>query len=150
MFGLAGWLVLCFGAAAVGARFAPGEWYAGLNKPSWNPPSWIFGPVWSALYTMMAVAAWLVWKRGGFRAMKLPLGLFLLQLLFNALWSPLFFGLHNPALGFADIALLWLTLLGTLAAFYRERAAAGLLLVPYLVWITFAAALNLALWRLNP
>jgi translocator protein len=149
IFGLAGWLVLCFGAAAAGAQFMPGEWYAGLKKPAWNPPSWIFGPVWSALYTMMAVAAWLVWKRGGFKAMRLPLGLFLLQLLFNALWSPLFFGLHNPALGFADISLLWLALVGTAAAFYRAHAAAGLLLVPYVAWVTFAAALNLTLWRLN-
>jgi benzodiazapine receptor len=148
-FGLAGWLALCFGAAAFGAQFMPGEWYAGLKKPAWNPPSWVFAPVWTALYTMMAVAAWLVWRRGGFRAAELPLALFLLQLFFNALWSPLFFGLKDPALAFLDIVLLWLALLGTVVTFFRQHATPGLLLIPYLAWVTFAATLNFALWRLN-
>jgi translocator protein len=146
---LAGWLLLCFGAAAVGAQFLPGEWYAGLKKPSWNPPGWIFGPVWTGLYTMMAVAAWLVWSRGGFKAMRRPLGLFLLQLLFNALWSWLFFGRHQPALAFGDILLLWLAIAATLAAFRRVSRAAAWLLAPYLAWVSFAAAMNFALWRLN-
>jgi benzodiazapine receptor len=149
LFGLAGWLVLCFGAAAVGARFMPGEWYAGLKKPSWNPPGWIFAPVWTALYTMMAVAAWLIWKRGGFAVQRTALLLFLLQLFFNALWSWLFFGRHQPALAFVDILLLWLSLLATTVAFWRINNIAGLLLVPYLLWVSFAAGLNFALWRLN-
>lgn len=146
---LIGWLALCFAAAAFGGLFRPGEWYAALQKPSWNPPGWVFGPVWTALYTMMAVAAWLVWKRGGFKAQRVALSLFLLQLLFNALWSPLFFGLHTPGLAFADIVLLWLALLATILQFWRVSLLAGSLLVPYLAWVTFASALNWTLWRLN-
>ena len=146
---LAGWLVLSFSAAAIGGFFMPGAWYATLKKPSWNPPSWIFGPVWTALYTTMAIAALLVWKRGGFAGQRVALSLFLAQLLFNALWSPLFFGLRHPALAFADIVLLWLALLGTVAAFWSARPIAGALLLPYLVWVTFASALNFAIWRLN-
>ena len=149
LLGLVGWLALCFAAAALGGLFMPGEWYAQLRKPSWNPPGWIFGPVWTALYTMMAIAAWLVWRRGGFAAQRLPLGLFFLQLLFNALWSPLFFGLHHPALAFADILLLWLALLATLPTFWQRSLVAGTLLIPYLAWVSFAAMLNFALWRLN-
>ena len=146
---LVGWLALAFAAAAAGGFFLPGEWYAGLQKPSWNPPNWIFGPVWTALYTTMAIAAWLVWKRGGFGGQRVALSLFLAQLLFNLLWSPLFFGLRHPALAFVDIVLLWLALLGTVAAFWKVRPLAGALLVPYLAWVTFASALNFALWRLN-
>ena len=144
-----GWLVLSFTAAAMGGFFLPGEWYARLQKPAWNPPNWIFGPVWTALYTTMAIAAWLVWKRGGFAGQRVALSLFLVQLFFNTLWSPLFFGLHHPALAFVDIALLWLALLGTVAAFWKVRPLAGALLVPYLAWVTFASALNFILWRLN-
>ncbi len=143
-------MVLSFSAAVIGGFFMPGEWYATLKKPSWNPPNWIFGPVWTALYTTMAIAAWLVWKRGGFASQRVALSLFLAQLLLNTLWSPLFFGLHHPALGFVDIVLLWLTLLATVLAFWKTRAIAGALLLPYMAWVTFASALNFALWRLNP
>jgi tryptophan-rich sensory protein len=129
--------------------FPPGEWYAQLRKPTWNPPGWIFGPVWTALYTMMAIAAWLVWRRGGFAVRRVSLGLFLLQLLLNALWSPLFFGLHNPALAFVEIVMLWLAILATLLAFWKVRRGVGLLLAPYLAWVSFAAVLNFTLWRLN-
>ena len=97
----------------------------------------------------MAVAAWLVWNRGGFAVQRVALSLFLAQLLFNALWSPLFFGLRHPALAFADIVLLWLALLGTIVAFWKVRMIAGAMLLPYLAWVTFASALNFALWRLN-
>lgn len=127
----------------------PGEWYAGLKKPPWNPPGWIFGPVWTLLYTAMAVAAWLVWRRGGFAGQRRPLSFYLVQLLLNALWSPLFFGLHRPALGLVDIALLWLALLATVRAFWKVRPLAGALLMPYLAWVTFASALNCAVWLLN-
>jgi translocator protein len=147
--GLAGWLVLCFGAASFGGIFMPGEWYAALKKPSWNPPAWIFGPVWTTLYTMMAVAAWLVWKRGGFAAQRRPLALFLAQLVLNATWTPLFFRLHWPGIAFAEIVLLWLTIAATLAAFRPVNRAAAWLLAPYLVWVGFAAVLNFTLWRLN-
>jgi benzodiazapine receptor len=146
---LAGWLVLSFSAAAIGGFFTPGAWHATLKKPSWNPPKWIFGPVWTALYTTMAIAAWLVWKRGGFAGQRVARSLFVAQLLFNALWSPLFFGLRHPALAFADIVLLWLALLGTVAAFWSARSIAGALLLPYLAWVTFASVLNFAIWRLN-
>jgi tryptophan-rich sensory protein len=146
---LLGWLALSLTAAAMGGLFLPGEWYAALRKPAWNPPNWIFGPVWAALYIAMAIAAWLVWKRGGFRGQRTALWLFLVQLFFNALWSPLFFGLRSPALGLLNILLLWLALLGTIVAFWRARPIAGAMLVPYLAWVSFATALNFALWNLN-
>jgi tryptophan-rich sensory protein len=142
-------LCLCFSAASLGAVFMPGEWYAALKKPSWNPPSWVFGPVWSALYAMMAVAAWLVWKRGGFAAQRRPLSMFLVQLALNAAWTPLFFGLHRPGLAFAEIVLLWLAIAATLGVFRRVNQAAAWLLAPYLAWVSFAAALNFEIWRLN-
>lgn len=148
--GLIGWLLLCFAAASLGALFMPGEWYAALHKPAWNPPGWLFGPVWSALYTMMAVAAWLVWQRGGFAAQRRPLGWFLAQLVLNAAWTPLFFGLHRPGVAFAEIILLWLTIAATLVAFRPVSRAAAWLLAPYLAWVSFAAVLNGTLWRLNP
>jgi tryptophan-rich sensory protein len=144
--GLAGWLIVCFGAAAVGARFKPGAWYAGLRKPSWTPPSWLFAPAWTLLYAMMAVAAWLVWRETG---LSREIGLFVLQLALNAVWSWLFFGLHRPGLAFADIVAMWLAILATLAAFWTVRPLASWLLIPYLAWVTFASALNAAVWRLN-
>lgn len=146
---LAGWLVLCFGAASMGAVFMPGEWYAALKKPSWNPPGWLFGPVWSTLYTMMAVAAWLVWKRGGFAAQARPLATFVVQLALNAAWTPVFFGLHWMGLAFAEIVLLWLAIIATIVRFYPVNPVAARLLMPYLAWVSFAATLNLTLWRMN-
>jgi tryptophan-rich sensory protein len=144
--GLVGWLVLCFGAAAVGARYRPGAWYAGLRKPVWNPPNWLFAPVWTLLYAMMAVAAWLVWRDVGLSRETV---LFVVQLALNAAWTWLFFGLKRPGLAFADIVALWLAILAALLAFWSIRPSAGLLLAPYLAWVTYAAALNAALWRLN-
>jgi translocator protein len=146
---LAGWLGLCFAVATLGGFFLPGEWYARLQKPAWNPPNWIFAPVWSALYVLMAVAAWLVWRRGGWACQRKPLLLFLLQLVLNGLWSPLFFGLHLPGLALVDLLLLWVALLLALVAFWRARRPAGILLLPYLGWVSFAGRLNFALWRLN-
>jgi len=149
---LIGFIAASFLAGAIGSSATfPNvrTWYPLLNKPSWNPPGWIFGPVWTALYTMMAVAAWLVWKRGGFLAQRRPLTLFLVQLALNAAWTPLFFGLHWTGVAFAEIVLLWLAIAATFAAFRPvSRVAAGLL-VPYLAWVSFAAVLNFALWRLN-
>lgn len=147
--GLLGWVLLCFAAASLGALCPPDEWYAALRKPSWNPPGWIFGPVWSALYTMMAVAAWLVWKRGGFAAQRRPLGVFLAQLALNALWTPLFFGLHWPGVAFAEILMLGLAIAWTITLFWQVQRAAAYLLMPYLAWVSFAAVLNGTLWRLN-
>lgn len=147
---LLAWLAVTFCAAAMGGLFMPGEWYASLKKPSWNPPGWIFGPVWTALYAMMAVAAWLVWRQGGWGKQRKPLLIFLAQLALNALWTPLFFGLHRPGLAFAEIVLLWLAIAATIAVFRRVRRVAAWLLAPYLAWVSFAAALNFTLWRLNP
>ena len=150
--GLVLWVAVVFAAAAVGSALtAPAipAWYAELRKPWFTPPSWVFGPVWSILYLMMAAAAWLVWRRGGWAAAKAPLALFLAQLVFNVAWSGLFFGLRLPGAAFADIVLLWCLIAATLAAFWRVSPAAGALLAPYLAWVNFAAALNFALWRLN-
>ena len=146
---LLAWLAVSICAAAMGGLFMPGEWYASLKKPSWNPPGWIFGPVWTALYTMMAVAAWLVWRQGGFAARRGPLLTFLAQLALNALWTPLFFGLHWPGVAFAEIILLWLAIAWTIAAFWRVHRASAWLLAPYLAWVSFAAVLNGSLWKLN-
>lgn len=146
---LCGFLLACFAAASLGALFMPGEWYGSLRKPSWNPPGWLFGPVWSTLYTLMAVAAWLVWKRGGFAAQAKPLGLFLAQLVLNAAWTPLFFGLHWMGLAFAEIIVLWLAIAATIAAFWSVSRVAAWLLAPYLAWVGFAAVLNGTLWWLN-
>lgn len=146
---LIGWLALCFAATGTATFVSIDGWYAALQKPSWNPPAWVFGPAWTVLYIFMAVAAWLVWRQGGWKAQGRALGLFLVQWVLNALWTPLFFGLHRPGLAFAEIVILWLAIAATLAAFWRINKVAGALLVPYLAWVTFAAALNFAIWRLN-
>ena len=148
--GLAVCMSVCFGAASMGALFPPGDWYAGLNKPSWNPPGWVFGPVWSALYTMMGVAAWLVWQRGGVVAQRRALTWFVIQLALNAAWTPLFFGLHLPAIAFGEMLLLWAAIAATLIAFFGVNRVAAWLLAPYLAWVSFAAMLNFMIWRLNP
>jgi benzodiazapine receptor len=147
--GAVGWLVLTFGAAALGARFLPDEWYRQLNKPTWNPPNSIFAPVWTVLYLLMAVAAWLVWRRYGINGALLPLTLFVVQLLLNAAWTWLFFGLHRIRDALIDIIVLWLVILTTLIAFWRLEPLAGILLVPYLAWVSFATVLTLTIWRLN-
>ena len=146
---LLSWLALCFAASASMVFVSTGDWYARLHKPPWNPPSWVFGPAWTVLYILMAVAAWLVWREGGWKTQGRPLGLFLLQWLLDALWTPLFFGMHRPGLAFAEIISLWLAITATLWSFWRVRKLAGLLLVPYLAWVSFAAMLNFAIWRLN-
>jgi len=147
---LAGWLALCFAASGTAVFVSTGGWYADLHKPSWNPPAWVFAPAWTLLYVMMAVAAWLVWREGGWKVQRRALGLFVLQWLLNALWTPLFFGMHHPGLAFAEIILLWWVLAATLVSFWRVRKATGILLMPYLAWVSFAAMLNFTIWRLNP
>jgi tryptophan-rich sensory protein len=157
-------LLACLGVAAFGAQFTPGEWYVGLEKPSWNPPACLFGPVWTVLYAMMAVAGWLVWRTGtvagggdsggaagaaGAGGRRLALAVFALQLVLNGAWSWLFFGLHRPGLAFAEIVTLWLAILATTVLFWKQRPLAGALLLPYLAWVSFAAALNFELWRLS-
>ena len=150
--GLVGWLVVSFAASAVGAiaSVRAAAFYTDLVQPSWAPPPSVFGPVWTVLYAAMGVAAWLVWRSGGWRARRTALSLFLAQLVVNSLWSWLFFAWQLGAAALADIAVLWVLVLTMLVAFWRARPLAGALLVPYLLWLSFAAALNLALWRLNP
>jgi translocator protein len=122
-------------------------WYASLGKPSWTPPNWLFAPVWTFLYVAMAVAAWLVWRKIGLTAA--PMELFLLQLLLNVAWSAAFFALRSPGAAFAEIILLWFAILATAIEFWKILPAAGWLLVPYMLWVGFAAALNFSIWRLN-
>jgi len=146
---LAGFIAGCFLAAMTGAFFRPGEWYERLKKPSWRPPNRLFAPVWTILYLMIAVSGWLVWRQAGFVGAALPLAVYGLQLVLNAAWTPLFFGLHRPDLGFVDIVLVWLSIVAAIVLFVPISVAAAVLLVPYLVWVTFATALNFAVWRLN-
>jgi tryptophan-rich sensory protein len=148
-FALAGWIALTFCAALTGFFIQPAGYYASLVKPSWSPPAWVFGPVWTALYLMMAVAAWLVWRQGGWRAQRAPLLLYLLQLALNALWTPVFFGLRSPGLALVVIVSLGAAIVLTGRAFRPVSRVASWLLVPYLVWVVFAAALNFSIWRLQ-
>ncbi|HET9483816.1 MAG TPA: TspO/MBR family protein [Xanthomonadales bacterium] len=150
--GLVGWFVLAFATAAIGAAASvgAGELYGALARPDWAPPASVFGPAWTALYALMAVAAWRVWRVGGFARARTALALFVVQLALNALWSWLFFGWQLGALAFADVVVLWIAIAATLAAFWRIDRLAGGLLVPYLAWVTFAAALNYTVWQLNP
>lgn len=143
---LAAFIVATFCAPLAGMWSLPGAWYAALVKPTWNPPAWIFGPAWSLLYTLMAVAAWLVWQRNGWRR---PLLLYCLQLVLNAAWTPLFFGAHELGWALVEIVALWIAILLTLLSFRRVSSLAAWLFAPYLAWVTFATALNFALWRLN-
>ena len=147
--GLVGWLALVFAAGFIGSRFMPGAWYASLAKPSWNPPSYLFAPVWTVLYVLMAVAAWLVWRKVGFGGAGAALGLFVVQIGLNALWSYLFFGQHRPDLALCDITVLWVSILAVMLLFWRFDGVAGALLLPYLAWVGFASVLNWVLWHLN-
>ena len=150
--GLAGWLAGSFAAAAVGgvASANAGGFYQQLARPGWAPPPWLFGPVWSVLYLLMGIAAWLVWRERGFRGARVALSLFVVQLAANALWTWLFFAWRRGALAFGEILLLWVLIAATIFAFWRVRRLAGALLVPYLLWVSFATALTWAVWRMNP
>ena len=144
-------LIVSFTAGGIGglaARQAP-EFYVELSRPHWAPPAWVFGPVWTALYMLMAVAAWLVWKQKGAR-MRAPLTLFTVQLALNALWSWLFFAWRRGSLAGIEIVLLFVLILLTMLSFWRVRSLAGVLLVPYLAWVAYAAALTFELIRRNP
>ena len=151
--GLAGFIAICLLTGALGGwatSQSVAEWYPSLNKPTWNPPAWIFAPVWTTLYVMMAVAAWLVWKetpRGSH--LRPALVLFFVQLALNCLWSFLFFGARSPGWAFIDIVVLLAALAATTAAFFKHSKLAGALLLPYLAWVSFAAVLNFTIWQLN-
>ena len=138
------------GLAGYATSSGVATWYPTLAKPSFNPPAWVFGPVWTVLYLMMGVAAYLVWRIGtGTAGVRLALAVFLLQLVLNGLWSLLFFGLRSPGLALVDIALLWVAIGAAVWLFWRVVPAAGLLLLPYWAWVSFAAVLNGSIWSLN-
>lgn len=151
-FGLIAWLALCFAIAGLGgwASMDAARFYTELARPAWAPPAWLFGPAWSVLYTLMAIAAWLTWRRASFGSGRRALTLFIAQLIPNAAWSWLFFVVHTGRYSTLDIAILWLLIAATLAAFARLERRGALLLVPYLLWVSYALALNIAVWRLNP
>ena len=142
------WLAISFVPAVIGYRFPAPEYYARLEKPSWAPPGWLFGPVWTVLYALMGIAAWLV-ADSSRSAPRTPLIFWGAQLGLNASWTPVFFGLRAPGLALANIVLLWLALVGTVITFFSRRPVAGVLLIPYLIWVSFATALNFAIWRRN-
>jgi tryptophan-rich sensory protein len=143
------WLLVPFVAAATGALWPPDAWFAALAKPPWQPPNWLFGPVWTTLYLLMGIAAWRVWRRGPAPDCAVALRWWWVQLALNALWTPVFFGLHAPGPALAVILTLAVLIVLTMRAFVRvDRFAAGLL-PPYLAWVSFASVLNASLWWLN-
>lgn len=150
--GLLSWLALLALVAALGAIASvnAGDFYQQLQQPAWAPPGAVFGPVWTTLYLLMAVAAWLVWRRSGWQGAGLALSLFVLQLVPNVLWSWLFFAWHQGGLAFANILLMLGLIVATIVAFWRQQRLAALLLVPYLLWVGFAAVLNVTVWQMNP
>jgi benzodiazapine receptor len=149
---LAGWLLACFLVAGISSIFiakAMPTWYAALAKPPYTPPNQVFGPVWTVLYTLMAIAAWMIWKLLDSRTRSVGLTLFCVQLALNFTWSILFFSAHRIGLSFAEILILWAAILATMQVFFRLRRTAGWLLVPYLCWVTFASLLNWGILQRN-
>lgn len=144
---LAGFLAASFAAASSGAVFKPDDWYSALRKPGWTPKPWVFPAVWTPLYLMIAVSGWLAWRQSGLFA--LPFSFYAAQMLLNAAWSAVFFGLRRPDLAFLDLALMWLAILATILGFAPVSAGAAWLLAPYLLWVTIAGVLNASVWRLN-
>jgi tryptophan-rich sensory protein len=147
VFSLVGFLIACFAAASTGAVFKPGDWYDRLDKPSWNPPDWLFPVAWSALFIMIGVAGWLVWRQAGF---GLPLAFWVLQLLLNAVWSAVFFGLRRLGWAALEAGAMWGAILACVILFFPISPAAGWLMLPYLAWVSFAILLNTVIWRRNP
>ncbi len=148
---LAGFILVCLGAGAVGSVFTASsvaDWYPALNKPALTPPSWVFGPAWSVLYMTMAVAAWLVWLSGHSRRRR-ALIVFGVQLFLNLMWSVIFFGLRAPGAALIELVVLWGLIVVTILEFRKIRPPAAILLIPYFLWVTFAGFLNYGLWKLN-
>ncbi len=150
MVALAAFFGICFLTASSGAIFKPGEWYEGLAKPWWRPPNWLFPPAWAVLFATIAVSGWMVWRTAGLAGAAGPFAIYAVQLVLNFAWSALFFGLRRPDLAFAEVMFLWGSILATILNFHPINPLAAWILVPYLCWVTFAAGLNCAMWRLNP
>lgn len=150
--GLAGWIAVTLVAAVLGtlANIGSREFYAQLSLPGWAPPGSVFGPVWTLLYILMAIAAWLVWRHGGWQGARSALVLYLVQLALNALWTWLFFAWRQGGAAFVEVLVMWLAIAATTVMFWRVRPLAGALMLPYLAWVTFASALTHAAWRMNP
>lgn len=144
---------ICYLVAWAGAQVSPGiasaEWYESIQKPDWNPPAWVFGPVWTILYTLMGIAAWLIWRDFGFKNAKLAMSLFFLQLLLNGLWSHIFFGLQEIGWALAEMIFLLAAIIATTIAFFQKKPIAGWIMVPYILWVTFATFLTYTIWSLN-
>lgn len=146
-------ILLCLSAGLIGSSITAENiptWYATLNKPIFTPPNWLFAPVWTSLYILMGIAAYLIWRKGfENREVKIALGIFFIQLVLNAIWTPLFFGLHWLLFAFIEIVILWLFILWTIIRFYKISSVAALLLIPYFLWVSFASILNFSFWLLN-
>ncbi len=145
-----GAIIICHLAGIIGSLFtvtSAGSWYETIIRPSWNPPGWIFGPVWLTLYTMMGISLYLVWRSGNRN--WLVFGVFGLQLVLNALWSILFFGMQTPGYAFIEIIILWLSIIASIIIFFSVSRTASYLLIPYALWVSFAAFLNFTIWKLN-
>jgi benzodiazapine receptor len=146
---LAVFLAANFATAPAGAVFKPGDWYEGLNHPSWRPPNWLFGAVWTVLYVMIAVSGWLVWETAGWAGGKVALIVYAVHLILNFAWSAVFFGMRRIDLAFAEVLILWISIVATMALFHAISPLAAYLLIPYLCWASFAAVLNYTVWQLN-
>jgi len=145
-------ILIVFSFGFIGSLFTTpsiATWYAFINKPLFSPPNWIFAPVWTLLYILMGISAFLIWKKRDNLKTKQALIFYGIQLILNALWSIIFFGMHNPGLAFLEIIILWLFILITLIKFYKINKTAGILFIPYLLWVSFASILNYAIWMLN-
>ena len=150
--GLAISLMICFAAGGIGGWATTqglDAWYETLDKPTWNPPNWVFAPVWTTLYGSMGIAVWLVWRSGTWKEVKSAVVLFTIQLVLNGMWSVLFFGLQNPGGALIEIVGLWLAIVATTVLFFRRSVIAGGLMIPYLLWVSFASFLNFTIWNLN-
>ncbi len=146
---LAGFIGACFVAASSGSIFRPDDWYRSIAKPGWTPRDWVFPVVWTPLYLLIAVSGWLVWREAGFTGAAVPLTVWVVQLVLNGLWSAVFFGLRRLGLAVLESAALWLSIAATIALFWPISPVAGLLLLPYLLWVTIATVLTVSIWRLN-
>lgn len=146
-------IIICQLAGFIGSLFTTPSipsWYAGINKPSFNPPNWVFAPVWTTLFLLMGISLYLVWRTGlNDKNVKIAIAVFVFQLVLNSLWSYLFFGLHSPFAAVIEIIFLWIAILASIILFFRISWVAGTLLIPYILWVSFASVLNFAIWRLN-